>query len=243
MARPIPFPRSSLSRLVGRAVRTARRLVAGRSRAAARVPRTGHRPFRARRTYGLIALAGLLGIGAWTDVGPPTQAPGRTLTAAIIGGRASVIDGDTLEVRGERIRLHGIDAPETTQVCQDGSGRDYRCGRTAGRALSDKIGGRRVSCERRAVDRYGRVVAVCRAGGQDLNRWLVRQGMAIAYGSYSVNYVPAEIAARLDRRGIWAGTFVAPEKWRRQNRWRRSPSVGKRRDAHAGETLRDPAYR
>jgi endonuclease YncB( thermonuclease family) len=80
-----------------------------------------------------------------------------------IVGRASVIDGDTLEVRGTRIRLHSIDAPESAQVCKDADGKDYRCGQTAALAISDHIGKRFVTCDPRDTDRYGRVVAVCRA--------------------------------------------------------------------------------
>ena len=86
-----------------------------------------------------------------------------------IVGRASVIDGDTLDVRGTRIRLHGIDAPESGQTCKDAAGKDYRCGQAA--ALSDRIGAAPIACEPRDTDRYGQTVAVCRKGAEDLNGW------------------------------------------------------------------------
>lgn len=138
------------------------------------------------------------------------------VASASLTGRAAIIDGDTLEIRGRRIRLHGIDAPEGRQSCQDGEGRDYRCGRRATAALSGRIGARTVSCSQRDIDSYGRVVAVCRAGGEDLNAWLVRQGWAVAYRRYSRDYVAVETEARSARRGIWAGSFVPPEDWRRR---------------------------
>ena len=133
-------------------------------------------------------------------------------------GRASVIDGDTLEIHGQRIRLHGIDAPESGQTCADGTGRNYRCGQKAALALADKIGQRTVSCEQRDVDQYRRVVAICRAGQDNLNAWLVREGWAVAYRRFSKDYVQAEEEARGANRGIWAGAFTMPEEWRRSRR-------------------------
>ena len=100
---------------------------------------------------------------------------------ADLTGRASVIDGDTIEVHGQRIRLHGIDAPEGGQTCDDATGKPYRCGQVAALALADKIGTGTVSCEQRDVDRYGRIVAVCRLDDLDLNAWLVTEGLAIDY--------------------------------------------------------------
>ncbi|WP_082494377.1 thermonuclease family protein [Methylobacterium sp. Leaf108] len=93
-----------------------------------------------------------------------------------IVGQASVIDGDTFEVRGTRIRLHGIDAPESGQRCKDAAGKDYRCGQVAALALADRIGKRVLTCDPRDTDRYGRVVAVCRIGSEDLNAWMACEG-------------------------------------------------------------------
>jgi endonuclease YncB( thermonuclease family) len=138
-----------------------------------------------------------------------------SVSAQSINGQATVIDGDTIEIAGTRIRLHGIDAPENGQRCQDARGQDYRCGQRAAFALADRIGRATVSCEQRDTDRYGRVVAVCRAGEADMNRWMVREGWAVAYREYSPEYVPDELAARRARAGLWAGSFVPPSEWRR----------------------------
>ena len=147
-----------------------------------------------------------------------------TIALADITGTATVIDGDTIEVAGERIRLHGIDAPETGQTCRAG-GKVWRCGREAAFMLADRIGRSPVwhtdvnfVCEERDQDRYGRIVAVCFAGDEDINRWMVRNGWALAYRRYSTDYVDEESAASGAKAGIWAGEFVLPWEWRQGNR-------------------------
>jgi endonuclease YncB( thermonuclease family) len=135
----------------------------------------------------------------------------------IIAGRASVIDGDTIVIHGQRIRLHGIDAPESGQSCKL-RGKRSRCGRNSAIALAGKIGNRTVQCEQKDIDRYNRIVAVCRTGGEDLNAWMVRQGYAIAYRRYSADYIRQEDNASMSKIGIWQGDFVAPWDWRRGKR-------------------------
>lgn len=133
-------------------------------------------------------------------------------------GIANVVDGDTLAVRGERIRLHGVDAPESEQLCAGILGDFWRCGQQAALALADRIGRRPVSCDVRDVDRYGRKVAVCEQSSEDLSRWLVSEGWAVAYRQYSTDYVSDEEGARRAGRNIWAGRFIMPWDWRRGQR-------------------------
>lgn len=162
--------------------------------------------------------------------------------ADTIVGRASVTDGDTLVIRGTRIRLHGIDAPESAQLCQDAGGKDYRCGQRAALALSDKIGQATVSCAPKDQDRYGRLVSVCSAGGVDLNGWMAEQGHALAYRQYSAAYVTQEDAARAAKRGIWAGSFTPPWDWRRgQREGRPAPAPSARPPAPGASGAPAPA--
>ncbi len=133
-------------------------------------------------------------------------------------GVVSVIDGDTIEIHGTHIRLHGFDAPEGQQVCLDGSGKEWCCGQKAALALADRIGRSPVSSEKRDMDRYGRVVGQFSVGGTDVNAWLVAQGLAVAYRRYSRDYVGQEDEARMAGRGIWSGRFVMPWDWRRGQR-------------------------
>ncbi|MDF2809908.1 MAG: thermonuclease family protein [Microvirga sp.] len=135
-----------------------------------------------------------------------------------IAGQATVIDGDTLEIHGQRIRLHGVDAPESRQSCEDGTGRSYACGRMAAFALADWIGRAVVTCDPRDRDRYGRIVATCTVRGEDMSAWLVQSGHALAFRRYSLDYVGAEDDARHRGAGIWQGRFTAPWGWRRGER-------------------------
>lgn len=155
----------------------------------------------------------------WLDDGEGAlrDAFGQGSSGAALSGAARVIDGDTLEIRGTRVRLHGIDAPESAQRCR-AAGRAWPCGREATRALSRRIAGRTVVCEERDRDRYGRSVAVCRAGGEDLNAWMAFEGWAFAYRRYSRSYVAEERAAKAAGRGIWRGNVVAPWVWRKGKR-------------------------
>ncbi|NRP74538.1 Endonuclease YhcR [Ensifer psoraleae] len=134
-------------------------------------------------------------------------------SAGPIIGRATVIDGDTLEIKGERIRLHGVDAPESWQTCEDGDGGTYRCGKEAAFALDQFLAeSRPTRCEFVERDRYKRFVGVCfRADGPEVNRWLVRSGNAVNWEKYSKGaYVGAEQLARARGAGIWRGKFQLP---------------------------------
>jgi endonuclease YncB( thermonuclease family) len=138
--------------------------------------------------------------------------------SAAISGRPWVIDGDTIEIAGTRIRLEGIDAPETEQTCTDTRGQPWPCGKAATRELKAHIAGRDVTCASVGYDRYRRVLAVCSLAGEgDINAWMVRQGFAVAYG-YSGTYRAEQDAAQAARRGIWAGSFLPPSEWRRRSR-------------------------
>lgn len=130
-----------------------------------------------------------------------------------LSGRPRVGDGDSLVFGDARVRLIGIDAPESAQSC-DGGGRSHACGVEARAHLVELIAGRDVTCDWLRLDKYRRRLARCRAGDTDLNPTMVRDGWAVAYGDFEAE----EADARAHRRGIWAGTFVWPEEWRREHR-------------------------
>ena len=137
--------------------------------------------------------------------------------AETISEQTRVLDGDTLAVAGQRVRLSGIDAQESRQTCTR-DGRRRACGKASTRAMRRLIGYGPVRCEALGRDRYGRAVAACFAAGRDLQRQLVRMGLTLAYRRYSTRYVPDEDAARAEGLGLWSSSFVEPWRWRRGQR-------------------------
>jgi Staphylococcal nuclease homologue len=101
-------------------------------------------------------------------------------------------------------------------VCLDVNGDPWTCGLAALDRLSSHVAGRAISCTSRGEDGYGRTLAVCSAGAENLNAWMVHEGWALAYVRYSREYVGDEAAARDGRKGMWAGAFIAP--WNRRHR-------------------------
>jgi endonuclease YncB( thermonuclease family) len=151
---------------------------------------------------------------------------GAALTALILGsipvalagdltGQASVIDGDTLEIHGTRIRLWGVDAPESSQLCRGDDSLPYRCGAKAANDLDAFIARRPVSCLSVTLDQYGRTVVLCSVGGIDLGEWLVRSGLALDWPQYSRRrYDAVQREAEHAGRGMWAGSYVEPWLYR-----------------------------
>jgi endonuclease YncB( thermonuclease family) len=133
-----------------------------------------------------------------------------------ITGKPRIIDGDIIWIGGTKIRLHGIDAPETTQECHREDGIEYRCGEASTDALRALIGSDLVRCEGDTFDCYKRLIATCYSGTVNLNAEMVRKGWALAYRRYSEDYVSAEVKAQEAKRGLWAGEFEPPWEWRRK---------------------------
>lgn len=129
-------------------------------------------------------------------------------------GAARVIDGDTLEINGQRIRLWGIDAFEHAQTCQQPAG-TYACGHAATQAMAELVRYQHVRCVQRDIDRYKRVVAQCYAANADIGKALVRKGWAFDYTHYSGGfYKDAQAGAREAKLGAWAGSFQWPWDYR-----------------------------
>lgn len=157
-----------------------------------------------RRVDGFLALLILIGLSL-TAAALRERAEG-------LAGLARIIDGDTLELAGRRLRLVGMDAPELDQICE-AAGRAYRCGEVARDAMIGLAGRGAIACEVAGRDRYGRGLARCRAAGEDVGQAMVERGLAVAYG----DYVADEARARTLRLGLWAGTFDRPAEWRKSH--------------------------
>lgn len=132
-------------------------------------------------------------------------------------GVPRIVDGDTLAIGSMRVRLEGIDAPETDQICLSGTGARSTCGIEARDQLTSHVAGREISCSASGVDVYKRILGKCRLGNEDLNGWMVQAGWAIAYVKYSSAYRAEEDDARTHQRGLWQGAFIAPWDWRHRN--------------------------
>jgi endonuclease YncB( thermonuclease family) len=156
-----------------------------------------------RRFLSLLIAGGLAVLGIVVE-----RPPGRT-----IEGLARIVDGDTLWIGQSKIRLRGIDAPELRQSCTI-QRQSYACGHAATEALRQHLKGNPIVCRISGRDRYERLLARCLLDGDDIGAWLVREGLAVSYGS---DYEREESAARKRKAGLWAGGFERPGAWRQRN--------------------------
>ncbi|WP_336612760.1 MULTISPECIES: thermonuclease family protein [unclassified Campylobacter] len=110
-----------------------------------------------------------------------------------------VSDGDTIVLlsKGEKIkvRFYGIDAPESAQ--------EY--GQFCKNMLSDFLKNKDIKLEIKDKDKYGRVVGIVYANGEDINKAMVRNGCAWSYQNYTKKYVDDEKYARANKLGLWQG--------------------------------------
>jgi endonuclease YncB( thermonuclease family) len=151
--------------------------------------------------------------------------PASAAAADNMTGQASIIDADTLEIHGARIRLWGIDAPESSQLCRGEDSLQYRCGAKAANDLDAFIARRPVNCVPITLDRYGRTVASCAVDRTDLAEWLVGNGLAIDWPKYSKGkFDPIQRKAEHAGRGMWAGSYVEPWLYRVCVRAARKPA-------------------
>ncbi len=159
------------------------------------------------------ALAGTLAFISLSSL-----AGGPSHGAETLSGRATVIDGDTINIDGTHVRLEGIDAPEASQSCARKEIGTWSCGAAATKALAKLIGERRVDCEERGHDKYGRTLGICFVDGRDINAEMVRTGLAWAFVKYSKTYVETEGEARALKVGIWQAE-TEPAWIFREKRW------------------------
>ena len=133
-----------------------------------------------------------------------------------IRGKAEIIDGDTIHIGKNKIRLHAIDAPETKQKCIK-KGKKWNCGLQSTEFLKSIINNSEVKCVTQGMDRYKRYIGICFKDNKDLNSEMVKNGWAIAYRYYSLDYIKEEENARINKMGIWSGEFEEPYIFRKKN--------------------------
>lgn len=145
---------------------------------------------------------------------PPPSATSSETGASRITGVPRIIDGDTLEVAGTRIRLFGIDAPEKSQTCGPEGNPMFACGKIASDWLRDEVGSREVECQPADTDIYGRQVATCFVAKTDIAEKMITSGYAVPFTRYSDRYVEKGRAAEESGAGLWSAGFEPPWEYR-----------------------------
>ncbi len=133
----------------------------------------------------------------------------------IVGKVSRIKDGDSLYIWNSEIRLLDIDAFEYSQNCTTNN-REYACGEESTNALKELVLNKEVTCSGTTVDRYERLLATCFIGEKNINESMVASGWAINYNN-GVVYIAAQKSAELGKRGVWAGQFIDPSIYRKQN--------------------------
>ncbi len=136
-----------------------------------------------------------------------------------IKGDIRIIDGDTIVLNNEKIRLQGIDAPETKQYCKaEDKKTKIPCGKIATEKLKEIIDNNKVTCNIKGTDRYSRKLGYCYAGDININKEMVRRGYAVAYIQYDKSFAQDESVAKKEKLGFWNGTFERPQDWRKKSK-------------------------
>ena len=135
----------------------------------------------------------------------------------ILKGYAKIIDGDTIHINKNKIRLHGIDAPETNQKCFIDF-KKWDCGKNSTLYLKKLISKKIVQCKIKGKDNYERLIGICFVNKKNLNKLMVINGWAIAYTYYSKDYINEEYIAKKNKRGLWKGSFEEPYLFRKRKK-------------------------
>jgi len=138
--------------------------------------------------------------------------------AMSVSGPAHVLDGDTADIAGKRVRFYGIDAPELSQSCVDTKGKSWPCGKVARERLEELTAGKTVTCTYDEADATGRLLGSCKVDARDINETLVSEGHAWAFVRYSDVYAQTERKARAAQKGIFAAENVPAWEYRHK-RW------------------------
>ena len=131
-----------------------------------------------------------------------------TVFAGEITGVPRIHDGDTVKIGQTKLRLSGMDAPETDQICLNADGQKWACGIAARDALIKYSNGQIWECTTTGDGGYKRSLAKCFIEGEDVSAWMVRSGWALSYVRYSHDYDAAETAARNIGAGLWSARLL-----------------------------------
>ena len=142
----------------------------------------------------------------------------------IIKGKAIVVDGDTIKIKGKQIRFGGIDAPESyyrgkKQTCIEDNKKIF-CGQISKDKLIEKIGNNSLNCEiEKNKDRYKRLVGECFIKGESLSVFMVRNGYAFDWPYYSKGkFAKDQEYAKINKLGFWNMKFEYPWEWKEKIR-------------------------
>ena len=131
-----------------------------------------------------------------------------------------VVDGDTINLDGEKIRFGGIDAPESNyrgkkQTCILNN-EEVFCGQLSKDKLIEKIGNNRVNCKiEKKKDKYKRLVGECFIKDESLSVFMVRNGYAFDWPYYSKGkFAKDQEYAKMNKLGLWNMDFDYPWNWR-----------------------------
>jgi len=138
--------------------------------------------------------------------------------AADVSGVPKIREADSIQIGNNRLRLSGIDAPSVDQLCLNTKGERWTCGVAARDELIKHVEGKSWTCHLGQADRRGRALSRCEVDGEDIQKWLVRSGWALAYDRFSHDYDADQKEAREAKVGMWQGAFIAPWDWRVRNK-------------------------
>lgn len=145
-----------------------------------------------------------------------------------ISGSAQVISAHIFYIGGRYVRLYGVDAPDTDQICSNATESSYNCGEEAASWVRGWIDQNPIDCYILKVEPNGQDLATCVWGEYDIGAALVGAGWGVAKTQETTIYQPYEVKAQSESSGLWQGSFYTPEDWRDIKRRRNDFTIKKK---------------
>lgn len=140
--------------------------------------------------------------------------------SSIKGLVSYVFDGDTIMIDDKyKIRLQGIDCPESKQLCKNKHGTLYKCGELSTEKLKELVDKKTVTCDIDGKDRYKRYLGTCYVSDINVNSYMVNTGNAFAMNYNQQYYAKEEAYAKENKIGLWDSDFIEPRRWRMKYGW------------------------